>query len=204
MKIISKLLKEIISEQTKINYFMPEIVNAPLRIEEIRSVENELKIVFNDELKEYFKTMNGVNLKGSYNSGLTGIIPIFDLSEINLSKEAYLMTDWELIDDMFDFNFNNEYNFFPIMNDGCGEEYWVNLNEGASDYGKILYTASDGESPSYHFNSLQKMFESILAGYKLKIFKLDQDSHLACDYKQWSKLCEKLNPEIAYWKNDNF
>ena len=67
------------------------------------------------ELIEYFMTMDGVNLSGGYNSGKTGLIPIFDLNEINLSTIAFHMIDWEGIEEDYELNLNGKYNFFPII-----------------------------------------------------------------------------------------
>jgi len=200
VRTIKENLSYIIESQKKMGYHMPSIINPPATNEEIKEAEEKIKMNFNDELIELFKTINGITLDGKTPSGLTGIIPIHDLLSLHAAIDYSSNMDWEQHIEMYEINYELGNKLFPFIHDGAGNCYWVDLNEGTKNHGRLYWTNTFGSDPDYLFNSLTGFFEAIKRGYEKEIFTREEDGHLNCDYQKWGEICHALNPTITYWK----
>jgi len=88
----------------------------------------------------------------------------------------------------FDTSFKPDKKLFPFLQDGCGNCYWVDLNENTENYNKIFWTNTFAENPDYIFDSLTIMFHLISEAYENGIFWLDEDGYLDCDFEAYEKL----------------
>ncbi|RZF62568.1 SMI1/KNR4 family protein [Sphingobacterium corticibacterium] len=77
---------------------------------------------------------------------------------------------------------------FPFLEDGAGNCYWVDLNEGTTDYGRIFWTNTFGTDPDYTHESLTDMFEIIAKAYLTGIMFVGEDGYLDCDFDAFDKL----------------
>lgn len=193
-------IASIIEYQKAMGYYMPNIVQPPATESKIRETEEKLGMKFNPELRELYLTINGVYLDGETPSGKTGIIPIHDLMDLDWSVNYYRDMNWKEYKEMYRINYELGEKLFPFINDGAGNCYWVDLNEGTKNYGRIYWTNTFGEEPDYLFNSLNDFFDAILKGYESKVFSLDEEGYLDCDYKKWGQICHEIAPSVEYWK----
>ena len=90
---------------------------------------------------------------------------------------------------------------FPFLEDGAGNCYWVDLNEGSNNYNRIYWTNTFGEDPDYLFESLTIMFQVISECYEKGIISLDEEGYLNSDNNLYYDIASKYNPNIKYWKN---
>ncbi|MFB9864216.1 SMI1/KNR4 family protein [Rufibacter immobilis] len=193
-------ITKIIEYQKEMGYHMPTIIQSPASQAKIKETEKKLDLKFNQELKELYLTINGVYLDGITPSGKTGIIPIHDLMDLDWSVEYYNSMDWQEHKEMYEIDYDLGEKLFPFITDGAGNSYWVDLNEETENYGRLYWTNTFGDQPDYLFNSLTDFFDAILKGYETKIFSLDSDGYLDCDYKKWGQICYRLDPSIPYWQ----
>jgi len=205
MGTIKENINYIIDYQKRIGYYMPKIVNPPASDKEIKKIEDELGMKFNNELKELFKTLNGIYLDYKTASGLTGIIPIHDLLDLKRATKYYRSMDWDMHWEFYYDVFETEYKIgeklFPFIHDGAGNCYWVDLNEGTKNYGRLYWTNTFGEEDGYLFNSVTDFFQAIKNGYEKGIFNLEEEGYLDCDYKKWGEICYELDKSNKYWKD---
>ena len=199
MGTIRENINYIISAQKDLGYHMPSIINPPATEKEIRIVEEKIGLKFNAALIELFGTVNGIQLDGKTPSGLTGIIPIYDLLSLNDAIDYYNEMNWDDHKDIYEIEYELGHQLFPFIHDGAGNCYWVDLNEGTDNYGKLYWTNTFGDRPDYLFNSLEFFFEAIKRGYERGIFSLDEEGYLNCQYKGWGVICHELDKSIAYW-----
>jgi cell wall assembly regulator SMI1 len=197
---IKEDVAKIIEYQKGLGYYMPTIIQAPATESKIKETEEKLGLKFNQELKELYLTINGVHWDEITPSGKTGIIPIHALMNLDWSVDYYNSMDWEEHKEMYEIDYELGDKLFPFINDGAGNCYWVDLNEGTKNYGRLYWTNTFGDQPDYLFNSLTDFFGAILKGYETNIFSLDSEGYLDCDYKRWGQICYKLDPSIPYWQ----
>lgn len=196
----------ILQAQKDMGYHMPDIVQPPASDQEIAAVESTLQMPLNPELKALYKTINGISQDNQTPVGLTGIIPNHNLLSLNDAVGYYQAMDWpgycHLRVNVLGIKKEKiGAKLFPFLHDGSGNCYWVDLNEGTKDYGRLYWTNTFGEEDDYLFDSLSEIFEAIKRGYKRGIFSLDDDGHLDCNYEQWFVICHEVNPSIKYWKS---
>ncbi|PHI18016.1 hypothetical protein CEQ90_20160 [Lewinellaceae bacterium SD302] len=200
MKKIRENINSIIKYQKELGYHMPNVLNPPANDKKIEQTEITLGLSFNKELVELFKTVNGIRQDGKTACGLTGIIPIHDLLDLDAAANYSNYMDWDEHIDIYELTYDFGHKMFPFIHDGAGNCYWVDLNEGTKNYGKLYWTNTFGDQPSYLFNSLTDFFEAIKIGYQQEIFILDEDGYLDCNYKKWGEICHSLDQSISYWK----
>ncbi len=199
MNSIKESLKYIIEAQKNIGYPMPNFLKPGATDQEIEKAERETQMKFNDELRELFKSINGIRVRDEPPSGLTGIIPIHDLLGLKDAAGYSSLMDWENHELVYSPRLSG-HKFFPFLHDGGGNCYWVDLNKGSENHGRLYWTNTFGDEPGYLFNSLTDFFNAIKTGYKNGIFMLDEEGYLDCDYDQWGKICHDLDKSITYWK----
>lgn len=181
----------ILHQQKKLGYHFPNIVRPPAMLRDIALAEDTLGLAFNEELKELYEFADGSDIDEVTPSGLTGIIPIHNFLSL---KDAivYYQQSIEFEDSFYNAekNFRPGKQLFPFLEDGAGNCYWVDLNEGTPDYGKIYWTNTFGQEPDYTYTSLTSMFEVIAEAYDSGIIFLDEESYLDCDFEAFKKLSE--------------
>jgi cell wall assembly regulator SMI1 len=206
---LTEYFKRIIDKQREMGYYFPKILNAPAGLFKIRETEKILGLNFNPELRELYSFADGTDNKGLA-IGMTGLIPIHQFMSLK-DAVSYFKVSMDSNENIIrrygsDLFRNEEQGFtpgkklFPFLHDGAGNCYWVDLNEGTDDYGKIFWTNSFGEDPDYAFNSLTIMFQTICECYETGVMYLDKDNHLDCDDDSWNERAHKLNPDLIYWK----
>ena len=199
MGTIKENINYILESQRNMGYHMPTIINSPASDKEIIEAERNIGMIFNDELKDLFKTINGIDIDGETPSGLTGIIPIHELLSLKGAISYSNNMDWNEHKEMYEIEYEFGSNLFPFIHDGAGNCYWVDLNEGTNNYGRLYWTNTFGDEPDYLFNSLTEFFEAVKIGYEKGIYTLDKEGYLNSDYKEWSKICHELDKSISYW-----
>lgn len=75
MRTITENFKIIVERQKQMGYFFPNVLRPPASIEEIRSIEEKLRIRFNDELIELYSFADGIDVP-EIACGLLGLVPI--------------------------------------------------------------------------------------------------------------------------------
>ncbi|GGH20484.1 SMI1/KNR4 family protein [Sphingobacterium alkalisoli] len=186
--------KEIVVKQKELNYHFPNILRKPASMQDIRKTELALDLTFNDELKELYLFADGTDIDNVTPSGFTGLIPIHNF----LSLEDAVRYYYESME--FEESFHNwtrdfcpGRHLFPFLEDGAGNCYWVDLNEGTPDYGKIFWTNTFGTDPDYCYNSLATMFEVIADAYRTNIIFVDDEGYLDCNFEAFEKLSQKTS-----------
>jgi cell wall assembly regulator SMI1 len=205
METITTCFKQIISKQKELRYPMPEMLRSPAGVNEISDVEARLGLKFNDELTELYLLANGIELDGTSPSGFTGLIPIHDFLSL---KDAVIYYEQGIA---FSESFHNwKYNFsvreklFPFLDDNAGNCYWVDLNEGTSNFGKIFWTNTFGADPDYTYNSLTIMFNVIAECYATGIINTDEEGYLDCDYDGFCLVSKKYNPDLLFYLDNKY
>lgn len=202
--------KKIIKRQKEIGYSFPDSLNHPANIKQIEKIENDLGFRFSNDLKKIYLFANGCKVRTS-------------IEEEDCLIPGYRFLSLEEAGKYYEDNIQNKYVFdelfvhwetekkpgvylFPILADGI-QCYWVDLNEASENYGKLYCAIKNGESPEYEFISLSVLFKIILKCYSETIFFLKDISFsdsscqvLSCDFVRYGELCQKLNPDIQYWK----
>lgn len=115
MGTIRENINYIISAQKDLGYHMPSIVNPPATKKEIRIAEHKIGLKFNVALIELFGTVNGIQLDGKTPSGLTGIIPIYDLLSLNDAIDYYNGMDWDDHKDIYEIEYELAINYFHLF-----------------------------------------------------------------------------------------
>ena len=108
--------------------------------------------------------------------------------------------DWNEHVEMYEIEYELGQKLFPFIHDGAGNCYWVDLNEGTKNFGRLYWTNTFGDEPDYLFNSLTEFFEAIKRGYEQGIYTLDEECYLNCDYKKWGEICHEMDKSIKHWK----
>ncbi|WP_158826729.1 SMI1/KNR4 family protein [Mucilaginibacter lacusdianchii] len=182
----------ILYKQKKLNYYFPNIVRKPATLQEIARTEEALNLTFNDELKELYFVADGTDFQAMTPSGFTGLIPIHSFLSLSDAVEYYRQSmEYEESFHNHTKDFEPGKQLFPFLEDGAGNCYWVDLNEGTPSYGRIYWTNTFGQEPDYTYNSLTRMFEVIAEAYQKDIMFLDEDGYLDCDFEAFDKLSER-------------
>lgn len=186
---------KIIEKQKELGYYMASILNKPLSEKEIKNTEKQLGFNFNDEVKNLYRCANGINIDYDAPIGKMGLIPIHIFLSI-ADAITYYKTNITYEDSFrnWDTNYKPGMNLFPFLEDGAGNCYWVDLNNGSKHYGKIYWTNTFGENPDYQYESLSDFTKIILKAYESEIFFLDSDGCLDCDWEEWSELENSIKP----------
>lgn len=181
----------ILHKQKELGYHFPNIVRLPATLQDIALAEDALGLAFNKELKELYQFADGSDIDEVTPSGLTGLIPIHNFLSL---KDAivYYQQSMEFEDSFYNAqkNFRPGKQLFPFLEDGAGNCYWVDLNEGTLDYSKIYWTNTFGQEPDYTYTSLTSMFEVIAEAYDSGIIFMDEEGYLDCDFEAFKKLSE--------------
>jgi cell wall assembly regulator SMI1 len=200
MKIVD-CFKRIIKKQKEMGYHFPTILRPTATTDEIKTIEKQLNLEFNDELMELYSFADGTTLDEVTPSGKTGLIPIHSFFSLQ-GAASYCQGGFE--PDEFFRNLNSGYRpgnkLFPFLEDGAGNCYWVDLN-GTENQGRLYWTNTFGEQPDYLYNSLAIFFQVVDDCYQQNIFTLDNDAYLCCDYQRFGRVSKKYNPDIDYWVN---
>ncbi|MFY9307770.1 MAG: SMI1/KNR4 family protein [Bacteroidia bacterium] len=128
------------------------------------------------------------------------MIPINSLIDIDSAIYYMKEMDWADYKELYEIDYDLGPKLFPFMMDGAGNFHWVDLNNGMENYGKVYWTNTFGESPTYLYNSLTDFFKAILQAYKTNVITIDPEGHLDCDYKTWGEICYKLDSTNKYWQ----
>lgn len=146
---------------------------------------------FNDDLLELYRFADGTDIDEVTPSSLTGLIPIHNFLCL-ADAVIYYRQSMEFKDSFYnwDTGFRPGEQLFPVLEDGAGNCYWVDLNVETPNYGKIFWTNTFGSEPVYEFNSLAGMFEVIVEAYETGIMFLDEEGYLDCDFTALAKLSE--------------
>ncbi|QJD97318.1 SMI1/KNR4 family protein [Mucilaginibacter robiniae] len=191
MNSITTSFRAILCKQRELGYHFPNIVRTPATLEDIGQTEEALHLAFNEELKELYQFADGSNIDQVTPSGLTGLIPIHNFLSLQDAVTYYRQS--MKFENSF---YNHEQDFapgkqlFPFLEDGAGNCYWVDLNEGFLNYGRIYWTNTFGREPDYTYRSLTSMFEVIAEAHETGIISLDEEGYLDCDFKAFDKLSE--------------
>jgi len=205
MESITTCFKQIISKQKELRYAMPEMLRSPAGVKEISDVEARLGLTFNNELIELYLLADGIEIDGAIPSGFTGLIPIHDFLSL---KDAVNYYEHGIV---FKESFHNlKYSFFvreklfPFLDDNAGNCYWVDLNEGTANFGKIFWTNTFGTDPAYTYNSLTIMFNVIAECYTVGIINTDDEGYLDCDYDGFDLVAKKYNPDLLFYIDNKY
>ena len=196
---ITDCFKSIIEKQKKMGYHFPTIVRLPATPQQIKTIEEQLDLKFNNELVELYSFADGTTIDEVTPCGKTGLIPIH--SFLNLQDSiSYYQRGFEP-DEFFrnsDTGYRPGNKLFPFLEDGAGNCYWVDLN-GDENHGRLYWTNTFGEQPDYLYNSLTTLFQVINECYEKNVFTLDNEGYLDCDYNKFGQVSRKYNPHIDYW-----
>lgn len=191
MNSITTNFTSIATKQKQLNYYGIKLLRQPASLADIRKTEEALHLTFNDELIELYSFADGTEFEAMTPSGLTGLIPIHSFLTLNDAVEYYKQSM------EYGESFHNHTTgyvpgkqMFPFLEDGAGNCYWVDLNEGTPNHARIYWTNTFGQEPDYTYNSLSSMFEVIAEAYQKDIMFLDEDGYLDCDFESFEKLSE--------------
>lgn len=220
MRTITENFNVILDHQKAMDYSYYSILNPPADVNDIRKTEDRFRMNFSDELKELYSLANGT-ISERHIAKLFGLFPSYDF--INLDEAVYTYSlyenDFTLTDPAYGGAFtlrNHDYaetltpqrNMFPIFADGCGDYYWVDLNENTKHYGQVLFSF-DGDGADYAFNSLTSMLQTIAECYERNIFFLENRMNsqfdfrlLTQDNKKWKIIGKRNNPGLSFWDDD--
>lgn len=203
MNSIKVNFQKIVDVQKRIGYYFPSVLNNPADLNSIDNTQQKLDLEFSKELIELYLCANG-SKESDKPLGLIGLTPAYVFMDL-ASAENYYSTYIQFGEQfkIWDSGFTPGVKLFPFLEDSSGDCYWLDLNKGTDNYGKIFWTNTYPDSPSYQFNSLTSMFETIAQAYEKGIYFLDPDNLLDKNYDQFGKLAEKLNPGIPFWVNYN-
>lgn len=179
----------ILGQQKKLNYHFPNILRPPATSQDIVMTERSLSLSFNSELRELYSVADGTDIDDVTPCGLTGLIPIHNFLSLE-DATRYYYESMEFPDSFHNLtrDFRPENQLFPFLEDGAGNCYWVDLNEGTSDYGRIFWTNTFGTDPDYTYESLTYMFAIIAKAYLNGIIFVSEDGYLDCDFDAFDKL----------------
>ncbi len=201
MRTITESFKIIIDKQKQLDYHMSQILRQPASKLDIERAENDLGLKFNNELAELYLFADGINIDYKTPLGLTGLIPIHNFLSLNDSIQHYKINI--KFEDSFlnwDTDFKPNSKLFPILYDGAGNFFWVDLNIRTKNYSRIYWTNTYGENPDYLYDSLTIMFQVISECYEKGIINVDSEGYLNSDYEKFGKIALHYNPKIKYWK----
>ncbi|TYR31199.1 SMI1/KNR4 family protein [Sphingobacterium phlebotomi] len=179
----------ILDKQKELNYHFPNIIRPPATSQDIATTERSLSLFFNSELKELYSFADGTEIDTVTPCGLTGLIPIHNFLSLEDATHYYYQS-MEFPDSFHNWtrNFRPGNQLFPFLEDGAGNCYWVDLNEGTTDCGRIFWTNTFGTDPDYTYESLTDMFEIIAKAYLTGIMFVGEDGYLDCDFDAFDKL----------------
>ncbi|MCJ8210337.1 SMI1/KNR4 family protein [Mucilaginibacter sp. RS28] len=189
MNTITESFSAILKKQKELNYYFPSILRPPAAPTDITKTEDKLGLNFNDELKELYLFADGTSIDNITPCGKTGLIPIHNFLSL---KDAINYHEQSMkFDDSF-YNWAKDFKpckqLFPFLEDGAGNCYWVDLNEGTAKYGNIFWTNTFGADPDYIYSSLTSMFGVIADAYETRIMFVDKDGYLDCDFDAFDEL----------------
>lgn len=200
MKTITESFKSIVSKQRELNYNMPNLLRPPAKKNDITQIQNTIGLKLNKELIELYSCADGINVPLNTPGGLTGFLPIYNF--LSLSAALAYYNQYIKFQDSFE-NQNTHYTpgnkLFPILEDGAGNCYWVDLNE-TENYGRIYWTNSWGDEPDYLFESLTNFMQVISECYDLNYIFVNDEGFLDEDVDGFYAVALKYNPKIEYWK----
>lgn len=200
MRSITESYTIIVNRLKELKYPLVKYLNKPLSNKSIIDWEDKFQFKFNNELKELYKLANGTAVDENTQSGLIGLIPIHLFLNMNDSLEYYKSTiDYSDIFTHWETEFKPGKKLFPFLEDGAGNCYWLDLNQGTPNYGKIFWTNTYDESPDYLYNSLTNFMQVISESYEKGIMFLDEEGYLDCDYEAFDDLSANYNSELDYW-----
>ncbi|MDP4121306.1 MAG: SMI1/KNR4 family protein [Bacillota bacterium] len=207
MRTIIENFQIVIDRQNLLGYYFPKLLQAPADILSIHHAEESLNLKFNLELYELYEFANGTRVDEGSELTLRkiGLIPIHNFLSLEDAVSYYnsiINMNDDTLNDFF-LNFDTDYKpgfkLFPFLEDNAGNCYWVDLNVGSKNYGKIFWTNTYGEQPDYAFESLTSMFQTIAECYESGIMTVDEEKNLSCDYNQWYRIAKKNNPGLTHW-----
>lgn len=198
---VTEYFNLIVDKQKAIGYHLPSILQKPAGKEEIFQAERKLELKFNDELSELYACANGTHNDYQTPSGSMGLIPGYAFLSLEDAISYYetSLEVWDLIFLNLDTDFKPGKKLFPFLDDNAGDCYWVDLNKGSADYGKIFWTNTLAENPGYLYNSLSSMLKVVWECYEKNVIRMDNDGFLECDYRRFGEISRDLNPGISYW-----
>jgi len=90
-----------------------------------------------------------------------------------------------------------EVGWFPILADGGGDFYVVDLSHGDS---AVVHFMIDQEQHPKVFLSVARMIETFAEAFDVGAFFIDPNGHLAMHDEQFALVARELNPGIAGWR----
>lgn len=217
MRSITENFNIILDIQTQIGYDYKSVLLTPADEFAIKKTEAALNMRFSKEMRELYSFANGTKswsdaTDSEKRTCMIGLMPFWiflNLSDAETyywtsAKDLYQRDDrYENWFQMWDSDFIPGKNLFPLMQDGSGDCYWLDLNEDSEHYGKIYYTTTLVDSPDYAFTSLTSMFQTIAECYEQKVFSFSiEENLLKEDYGKFGIIARKNNPELKdYWDN---
>lgn len=203
MRTISESFKIISDKIKELTYPVLKYLANPANDVKVKKWEDNFKFQFNDELKELYSLANGTLNDKNVPSGLLGLIPIHVFLSLEDAYNYYKETiDYPDLFTNWDTEIKPGKKLFPLLEDGAGNCYWIDLNPDTENYGKVYWTNTFGESPDYTFESLSNFFQVISESYEKGIMFLDDEGYLDCDYEAFDDLSAQYNSELEYWLDE--
>jgi cell wall assembly regulator SMI1 len=186
---ITQYFYRIIQKQEEIGYDYARFLNAPATKKDIHDAERELGFPLNDELKELYGVANGLNtdLNEVMPSGKIDLIPLQSFANLQCAirdSKEYLDFAEEMLSKHLGAAPNQKMLLF--LYDGAHTQYWVDLNNGSQDYGKVWLIQGYGDPCGIVFQSVTSMFEAICYCYESGLFSVTSDGYLDSDDRVYS------------------
>jgi len=195
--------ENILSKQKSLGFKYYEILNPGADKYLISNTQKNLDMEFNPALIELYSFADG-NIHRSHRNNFLYLIPFYDFLSLTqaVNYRKAIIND-ESIFYNSENNYSPENKLLPFLEQDGGDCFWIDLNKGTENYGKIFWTTTLAQEPDYLFNSLESMFQTIDECYKQNIIFLDDERILSCNYPAWGTIAQKYNPDLNYWDEYN-
>jgi len=194
--------RAILAVQQAIGYDWASCLQAPAEFEQILAFETKAGFKLNDELLELYACANGT--QNPCNSDQAFLIPIHQWLSLESAADYYFAYKDTLASRSALFKEPGGYipgpNLFPLLEDGRGSCFWVDLNADDEHYGQLFRTNTGGDASCYAFSSLTSLFKTISEAYDNQIISMDPEGWLECDYEDYYALASKNEPTMPCWQ----
>lgn len=191
-ELLGDILDSILTEATANGWRIEKFLNDGADDAFIRSSENEIGLVFPEQLFELYKWRNGTRMKEGDDMDVRHFFPGFIFLAFEDAVDIYN----SIRDDL---RWNPRW--FPVFGNGGGDFYAVVCDPSSQDFGALVGFIVDEAEQPIEFESISSMMKTVRDCFSSNVYYVSAEGFLEADDLSAAIVAKKHNPSLEIYRD---